>query len=151
MIEPLQLSFVVECEVDHAFEVFTTKASTWWPYRHSASQVAGLTVTFEPRVGGRVFERTPDGAEFDWGEIVLWEPPTRLGYLWHIRADRSQATDVRITFTAESPERTRVEIVHTGWERFDDHGPARRDGNRKGWEGLLPHYVAACARLDLEV
>ncbi len=149
MIEPLQLSIVVQCDVAHAFDVFTAKTSTWWPHQHSASQVQGLTVTFEPRVGGRIFERTPDGTEFDWGEILLWEPPTRLGYLWHIRADRSQATDVRITFTGLTPESTRVDIVHRGWEQFDDRGPARREANHRGWGGLLPHYTEACVRANL--
>lgn len=144
MIEPLHLSVVLQCEVAHAFAVFTEKTTLWWPHTHSVSQVRGLTVTFEPRVGGRIFERTPDGKEFDWGRIVTWEPPTRLGYLWHIRADRSEATDVEITFTALDPRTTRVDIAHGGWERLGGRGQSGRDRNQRGWDGLLPHYVTAC-------
>jgi uncharacterized protein YndB with AHSA1/START domain len=146
VIEPLRLSFVLQCDVAHAFDVFTAKTSMWWPHTHSVSQAPGLTVTFEPRVGGRIFERVPDGAEFDWGEVVRWDPPTRLGYLWHIRADRSDATDVEVTFTPLGPDNTRIDIVHSGWERLGDRAQARRDGNDKGWGGLLPHFLAACAR-----
>ena len=29
------------------------------------------------------------------------------------------------------------------WERLGADGPARRDRNRAGWSGLLPHYLAA--------
>jgi len=29
----------------------------------------------------------------------MWEPPTRIGYLWHLRRDRADATEVEITFT----------------------------------------------------
>jgi hypothetical protein len=144
VIEPLRLSFVLECDTAHAFAVFTAKTSLWWPLTHSVSQAQGLTVTFEPNVGGRIFERAPDGTEFDWGEITHWEPPTQLGYLWHIRGDRTGATDVRVVFTPLDPDRTRVDIVHSGWERLGNRGPEGRDRNQKGWGGLLPHYVAAC-------
>ena len=122
----------------------------WWPHTHSVSQAQGLTVTFEPRVGGRIFERAPDGAEFDWGEVVQWDPPTRLGYLWHIRADRTEATDVEVTFTPLGPDSTRMDIVQSGWERLGDRAQSRRDGNDKGWRGLLPRFLAACASPSAE-
>ena len=64
---------------------------------HRLRRPAGRVV-LEPWLGGRIFERTPDGAEIDWGEITAWEPPGRLAYLWHIRRDRADATDVEITF-----------------------------------------------------
>ena len=67
MIEPLELSLVVQCDAAHAFAVFTGSTSLWWPVSHSVSRQPGLVVTFEPRTGGRIFERSLDGTEFDWG------------------------------------------------------------------------------------
>ena len=32
------------------------------------------------------------------GEVTIWEPPTRLGYLWHLRGDGADATEVEIQF-----------------------------------------------------
>ena len=93
--------------------------------------------------GRRIFERTPDRAEHDWGEVLAWEPPHRLRYLWHLRFDRADATEVEVTFTA-APEGTAVAIVHTGWERLGAAGPERRERNRRGWAGLLPHFASAC-------
>jgi Activator of Hsp90 ATPase homolog 1-like protein len=146
VIEPLRLSLVVACSAQHAFTTWTGKASSWWPTEHTASGDAGLNVIFEPRIGGRIFERTPGGQEIDWGEITVWEPPNRVGYLWHINADRSDATDVEIVFKELGDSSTRVEIEHRGWERL---GAAKettwRDANLRGWEGVLPSYVAACA------
>ena len=103
-----------------------------------------LTLTFEPRAGGRVYERTADGVEHDWGEVLVWEPPRRLVYLWHLRFDRADATEVEITF-APPPDGTAVTIVHRGWERLGAKGPERRERNARGWSGLIPHYVDACA------
>jgi uncharacterized protein YndB with AHSA1/START domain len=91
VIEPLELEFRVACPVDRAFEVWTTRTSLWWPVSHSVSAEPGLTITFEPVPGGRIFERTPLGVEHDWGEVLAWEPPHRLVYLWHLRFDRIDA------------------------------------------------------------
>jgi uncharacterized protein YndB with AHSA1/START domain len=145
MIEPLHLSVVVQCDAEHAFAVFTSKTSIWWPPSHSVSRQPGITVTFEPRLGGRIVERTSDSAEFDWGEILVWGPPRRLGYLWHLGSDRSQATEVQIEFVPLTDDSTRVDITHSGWERLGDLGPTRREKNSHGWGGMLPHYVSACA------
>jgi hypothetical protein len=144
MIEPLRLSFDVQCRIEHAFDVWTNRIDQWWPRAHSVSAESGLEVVVEPRVGGRIFERTPSGAEHDWGEVTLWQPPTRFGYLWHLRRDRADATEVDITFTPRTQSSTRVDIEHRGWERLGVEGPQWREANVGGWSALLPHYVAAC-------
>ena len=148
MIEPLRLSLVVQCPAGHAFTVWTAKTSRWWPVSHTVTEEAGLEVLFEPRVGGRIFERTSAGAEVDWGEVTAWDPPRRLGYLWHLNADRSDATDVEITFVDQGDNTTRVEIEHRGWERLGDRGQTWRDRNHVGWGGVLSHFVEACVRLN---
>ena len=87
----------------------------------------------------------PGGAEHDWGEVTVWEPPERLGYLWHLRRDRADATDVEIRFVPRGAS-TRVEIEHRGWERLGADGVSWRDRNQGGWEGLLPHFRDAADR-----
>jgi uncharacterized protein YndB with AHSA1/START domain len=146
-MEPLELRFTVSCPPDHAFDVWAERTSLWWPHGHSVSGEPDLTVTFEPRAGGRIYERTPDGAEHDWGEVVAWEPPRRLAYLWHLRFDRADATEVEITFEREpAGDGTAVTIVHRGWERLGALGPERRERNQRGWGGLIPHYRRACGQ-----
>ena len=146
MIEPLKVELVVRCPPEHAFATFTEKASAWWPPQHTVSGERGAKITFEPRVGGRIFEQTPQGAELEWGEVTVWEPPRRLGYLWHIATQRDEATNVEITFTPLEGASTRVEIVHGGWDRLGEKGQAWRDANRAGWDGTMPSFVEACAQ-----
>lgn len=144
MTAPLEIEFTVACPPHHAFEVWTGRISTWWPTSHSVTGAADLEVTLEPFTGGRIFERTPQGVEHDWGEVTVWEPPHRLGYLWHLMFDRSEATDVEISFLPDG-EHTLVRIVHGGWDRLGEPGIERRRRNRQGWSGVITHYEVACA------
>ncbi|HEX5590830.1 MAG TPA: SRPBCC family protein [Candidatus Limnocylindrales bacterium] len=143
MIEPIRLAFELDCPAAHAFAVWTARIGTWWPLDHTATGEPGLAVILEPRLGGRIFERTPAGAEHDWGEVTAWEPPARLVYSWHLRRDRADATEVEIRFVPVERTRTRVEIEHRGWERLGAAGETWRDRNHGGWATLLPHYRRA--------
>ena len=144
MTEPLRFSLDVACSAEHAFRVWTSDIAAWWPADHTVTGEPAPTVVLEPGVGGRIYERTVDGLEHEWGEVTVWEPPGRLGYLWHLRADRSDATDVTIRFTATDAG-TRVEIEHAGWDRLGARGGAWRERNHQGWSTLLPHYQEAVA------
>ncbi len=143
MIEPLRISLVVACPAEHAFAVWTSRTSSWWPIAHTVTCERGLEVVFEGRVGGRIFERTPAGVEVEWAEVTVWEPPRRLGYLWHIATDRADATEVEITFVDRGDATTRVDIEHRGWERLGARGPSWRDANLAGCDGVLPYYRGA--------
>jgi uncharacterized protein YndB with AHSA1/START domain len=142
-MEALELDFTVACSPEHAFEVWTDRISQWWPKGHSVSSDPELDVVIEPRLGGRIYERTSAGDEHDWGEVTIWEPPRVFGYLWHIAQDRSDATDVQVRFDAEG-DQTRVKIVHEGWERLGAKGPELQSRNRDGWAGVIPRYERAC-------
>jgi hypothetical protein len=82
MTEPLSFRLEVACSAAHAFAVWTSRIDHWWLSDHTASGRADAEVVLEPYVGGRIYERTPDGTVHDWGEVTVWEPPHRLGYLW---------------------------------------------------------------------
>jgi hypothetical protein len=142
MIEPLEIELELRCSAAHAFATWTERFGQWWPPGHRTSGDPEATVHLEPRLGGRIFERATDGREIDWGEVTEWDPPRRLGYLWHIRRPREAATDVLVSFE-DTEAGSRVRIEHSAWERLGDEGPSWRDANRGGWAGLLPHFTAA--------
>ena len=123
------IEFEVACSPGHAFDTWANRTSLWWPRSHSMTSAPGLMVTFEPRPGGRIFERTPTGVEHDWGEVLAWEPPRRLAYLWHLGTDRGRATEVDISFAGDA-DATTVTIVHRGWERLGRILRPKADGGR---------------------
>jgi hypothetical protein len=144
MTAPLKISFEVACSAAHAFEVWTARIGTWWPPDHTVTGQPDLVV-LQAGVGGRIFERTADGVEHDWGHVTSWDPPKQLAYLWHLGADRASATEVEIQFLPVGNAATRVEIEHRGWESLGGVADERRERNRVGWATLLPHFEAATA------
>jgi hypothetical protein len=143
MAAPLRMSFDVACAAEHAFRVWTADISSWWPADHTATGESGLQIVLEPRVGGRIFERTSDGVEHDWGMVTAWDPPNGLTYRWHLRQDRADATEVEIRFVARGADAATVEIEHRGWELLGAQADPLLERNRAGWNALLPHYFAA--------
>jgi uncharacterized protein YndB with AHSA1/START domain len=147
MLDPLQIQFELDCSPRLAFEVWTTRIASWWPSSHTVSGEPDVEVVLEGRAGGRIYERSASGGEREWGEVTVFEPPHRLAYLWHIRRDRADATQVEITFSAHGDGATRVRIEHTGWEGLGADAETWRGRNEGAWGKLLPHYTRAAVML----
>lgn len=140
MIEPLVVEFDVDASVAHAFDVWTRKCVTWWPTSHTLSGDPSA-ITFEPLAGGRIVETGPDGAEHLWGEVLDWEPPARLRFRWHLFFDRSEATEVEITFSPRG-DGTVVRLEQTGWDNLGPAGRPRRDRTGAAWAAITSRYIA---------
>lgn len=140
---PLTIAFDVACSDDHAFSTWTERIGTWWPRDHTLTGALSTDVVLQPWVGGRIYERDSDGVEHLWGHVTVWQPPTRLSYLWHLGRDPAEATDVDITFAGRSSTATTVQIVHHGWQRLGATAGVWREHNQAGWDSVLPHYLAA--------
>jgi hypothetical protein len=140
-IQPVRRAVTVERPLEDAFRVFTEGLGAWWPVAtHSIAKDAIETVVMEGRAGGRLYERTTGGAESDWGRMLVWEPPRRVAFEWHITGT---PTEVEVRFTPEG-DRTRVELEHRGFERLED-GAARRESYNNGWVTVLGRYAEAAA------
>ena len=110
---------------------------------------APITETvFETKVGGHIYDRAEDGSECHWARILAYEPPTRvvfswdIGPTWQLETDPDNTSEVEVRFTAEAPDRTRVELEH---RNLDRHGPGWegvRDGVDEGWPLYLDRYAA---------
>ena len=130
---------------ERAFRLFTEGMGTWWPKEtHSVGEERAETVVFEPGVGGRIVERTLDGEEHVWGTVTVWEPPRRLVMTWHPGRGPETAQEVEVRFEP-SGTGTRVELVHTGWERLGDRAAAVYDNYDGGWSYVVGERFAAAA------
>jgi uncharacterized protein YndB with AHSA1/START domain len=122
---------VVNAPLERAFAVFTERFGDFKPREHNLLAVPIAETVFEPRVGGHIFDRGVDGSVCRWARILAYEPPTRvlftwdIGPTWQLEADQSKTSEVEVRFTAESDERTRVDLEHRHLHR---HGP--------GWESV---------------
>jgi uncharacterized protein YndB with AHSA1/START domain len=141
-MEGIDKVFEVAASVEHAFEVWTARTGMWWPRSHTMGGDRHERIVFEREAGGRIYERTVDGEEHEWGEVVAWEPPHRVEYLWHLFFDRSEATTVEVTFTGLDGA-TRVRIRQSGFERLGAPGQVRRDRTDAAWDAITGLYRAA--------
>jgi uncharacterized protein YndB with AHSA1/START domain len=142
-MEPIVVEFDVDCSPEHAFRIWTERTALWWPRSHTVTADSDLEVVFEPRAGGRIYERAPDGAEHEWGEVRVWDPPNRVEYLWHLFFDRSEGTDVTLTFEPVDGG-TRVRLHQDGFDRLPDAvGAPRRDRTQGAWAEITRLYREA--------
>ena len=114
--EPIQQSVHVDCPVEDAFRFFTEGFGQWWPLApDSSSDGTPPTCEIEPWVGGRVLERSPSGAEREWGTVMSWNPPGNLEFTWNPEGPKDDRQTVSVEFQEEDGG-ARVTLTHRGWQ-----------------------------------
>ena len=144
VIEPLRLSYEIRCSPEHAFEVWTTRAVdvvAEGPLRVGGSRHASSCSSRARAAAsssGRPTAPRSTGARSRCGARRAGSATCGTS-----AATASDATDVELTFVDLGDGTTRLEIVHSGWERLGADGPASREANTNGWSALVPSFVAA--------
>jgi uncharacterized protein YndB with AHSA1/START domain len=142
---------VVNAPADRAFKVFTERFDRIKPREHNMLGADIAESVFEPRVGGRVYDRGVDGSECQWGRVLAYEPPERIVFswdispAWQIESDLDKASEVEIRFVADGPDRTRVQLEHRHLDRHGDGWEGTREGvgGDQGWPLYLTRFAAA--------
>lgn len=136
-LPPIIRSISVAWDPKTAFRKFTADFGSWWPARtHSIGGERIHRVVFEDKLGGRIYEEHLDGRRFQWGEIILWEPPNRVKFTWHPARDPSTSQQVEVEFLAEG-DGTRLKLTSSGWERWGRGANRARRGYSLGWAYVL--------------
>jgi len=137
---PVLRAALVSCDVEEAFSAFTDRIGAWWPLpTHGVFGERAGGVAFDE---GRLVERSVDGDEAVWGEVLVWEPPRRLVVTWHPGRGADDASEVEVRFIPDG-DGTRVELEHRGWERFGEDAVRRRRGyvGPGAWGAVLEHFA----------
>jgi uncharacterized protein YndB with AHSA1/START domain len=149
----VQSSIVVEAPMERAFSVFTEGIGSWFPTEYNLLDVEIAERVFEPRVGGRIYDRGTDGSECHWARVLAYEPPERvvfswdIGPQWQIETDAERTSEVEVRFMPEAPERTRVELEHRHLDRHGDGWEGVRESvsSEGGWPGCLQRFAERVA------
>jgi uncharacterized protein YndB with AHSA1/START domain len=144
---------VVHAPIERAFSVFTDGFGTFKPREHNLLAVDIAETVFEPRAGGNIYDRGADGSECRWARVLAFEPPNRVVFSWdisphwQIETDPEKTSEVEVRFTAEGPERTRVDLEHRNLDRHGDGWEGVRAGvdSGDGWPLYLERYSGLLA------
>ncbi len=146
-------SIVVEAPIERAFSTFTDGFGSFKPREHSLLDVEIAETVFEAHVGGHIYDRGVDGSECRWARVLAFEPPDRVLFSWdisphwQIESDPDRTSEVEVSFIAEAPERTRVELEHRNLDRHGDGWEGVREGvaGDGGWPLYLGRFAQQLA------
>ncbi|MGO1173347.1 MAG: SRPBCC domain-containing protein [Actinomycetaceae bacterium] len=128
-IPPLRREVLVACDPATARRLWTEEIGLWWPLASFGCFGAGGTLAFD---GPEIVETSTSGERAVWGTVIE-DGELALTFSWHPGRDASEATHVRVSFTATgSDDVTLVTLIHTGWE-----STAARDEYAGGWVTVL--------------
>jgi uncharacterized protein YndB with AHSA1/START domain len=128
MTQDVMQAVEVDAPRDRVWQLLTDPAELprWWP---DAAEL-------EPGVGGRIVLNFGPGNVS--GEITHWEPPSALGFTW-IPSDQP-GLELHVVFTVDDlgDGRSRVSIVHSG---FEGAPVQAREAVVGGWGHFLPRLA----------
>jgi uncharacterized protein YndB with AHSA1/START domain len=128
----LERTLDIEAEREVVFRFFTDTArwAAWW----------GAGSTIDPRIGGKVLIRYPDGTEVI-GEVVELVPPDRLVFTYgYVKGSPIPPASSVVTLQLEARGAvTRLHLLHA----FAEPGP--RDQHVQGWRHQLSLFANVVA------
>jgi uncharacterized protein YndB with AHSA1/START domain len=128
-ITPVVQSIEIDAPPERVFELWTTPEELvkWWP---DAAEL-------EPRVGGSV-KLQFEGRGDVWGEFTRFEPPNALAFTWIRGVAPEITTQVEVSIEDLGEGRSRVELVHSGFEGVPENQAAEWRGlHDAGWKFFL--------------
>ncbi len=150
----IKFQVTVAAPIERAFRIFVEDFDLIKPREHNLLAVEIAETVFEPRVGGSVYDRGVDGSICRWARVLAYEPPHRvviswdISPRWQIERDLERTSEVEVRFTAETTDRTRVDLEHRHLDRHGEGWETERDSVNApdGWPLYLERFQRALGR-----
>lgn len=133
MDEILTRTISLNCNVEHAFDVFTSKIDLWWPRGHRKHRDGALRLE-----AGALIDRAPDGSEWTMASVTEIDPPTFLMLDWYPDSPAAP-TAVEVRFTGDD-RRTDIIVTHRPLLETKSIWPQRVELFERGWNNVLPAF-----------
>jgi Activator of Hsp90 ATPase homolog 1-like protein len=140
-LSPITQERALRCTAEQAFELYTGRIGDWWDPRYTANAETLEAVTIEPRRGGRVFATHSDFGIDDWGEVMVWDPWSRLAHTFTLAQDPAHPSEVAVEFVPAGDGCT-IWFAHGGW----NEGNAAVREKFGDWGLLLDRFAALSER-----
>ena len=145
----VRTQIVVDAPIARAFSVFTEEFDRIKPREHNMLGAEIAETVFEPRAGGRIYDRGVDGSECHWARVLAYEAPNRVVFSWditpqwQIETEHAKTSEVEVRFISETAERTRVELEHRNLDRHGEGWEGARGavGSEGGWPLYLQRFA----------
>jgi hypothetical protein len=136
--QPIMKTLRVQAPAERAFRFFTQRMEAWWPFAtHSVLKAARVRFDGPSGPGAIIAEHGAGGEVCPWGQVTVWEPPTRLVFRFGAWAGWEHTTEVEVRFVPDG-DATRVELEHRGWRGLRGenlHGD--RASYEQGWDVVI--------------
>lgn len=136
---------------DEAFRIYVDYPAEWLPAEHTFIKEPA-SISIEPRVGGRFYERGADGAEAVRGTVEECAPPGRIAITWRV-GDNWRPIDndehaalVVIDFNAAGPRATEVVLTYERLDRLSEEMAKMIQWAINAPDNTLTRYAAVVAR-----
>lgn len=145
--------FTVPLTARNAFDLFTNKLHSWWPKEYTWAGDVLENIEIESGTNGRCFERGPHGFECDWGRVLTWDPPNRIGFTWQIAPNRvpepdpEKCSEIDVHFEQDEDDETIVTFIHRNFEKHGEGSESYREAmsSEQGWPYILNNYKEAAS------
>lgn len=143
-IEPIRTvrvasELLIHASAKRTFEVMTQQALEWYPHTYGGDRVR--RVVLEPRVGGQLYEDWGEGRGHLYGQVTVYDPPTR----WATRGRLSAGTilDTEYELTEEpGAVRARVTMVAVGPLTQEEAAAIASYGDLSGYAPVIEELAA---------
>ena len=133
MNEILTRTISLNCGVEHAFDVFTSKVDLWWPRSHRKHRDGTLRLT-----GDALIDRAPDGTEWTMAVVAEMESPALLRFDWY-PGSPATPTSVEVRFAGDD-SRTEIVVTHRPLLETKSLWPQKVELFEHGWNTVLPAF-----------